>query len=55
MHWYDGRFKKALCSPGGVAQWTSHLPQQQKTWVRIKTGYKGKFWGNQAILLFTID
>jgi hypothetical protein len=26
--------------PGGVAQWTSHLPQEQKTRVQIPPGYK---------------
>jgi hypothetical protein len=26
--------------PGGVAQWTSHPPQEQKTRVRIPPGYK---------------
>jgi hypothetical protein len=27
-------------SPGGVAQLTSHPPEEQKTWVRIPPGYK---------------
>jgi hypothetical protein len=27
--------------PGGVAQWTSHPPQEQKTWVRIPRWCKG--------------
>jgi hypothetical protein len=25
--------------PGGVAQWASPLPREQKTWVRISPGY----------------
>jgi hypothetical protein len=25
-----GAFVKAICGPGGVAQWTSHLPQERE-------------------------
>jgi hypothetical protein len=25
-------------SPGGVAQWSSHLPEERKTWVHIAPG-----------------
>jgi hypothetical protein len=28
-----------ISCPGGVAQWTLHQPQEQKTWVRIPKGY----------------
>jgi hypothetical protein len=40
--------------PGGVAQWTSHPPQEKKTRVQIHPGHKvlGK---NTAVLLCMID
>jgi hypothetical protein len=39
---------------GGVAQWTSHLPQEQKTKDRIPPGFK-VFRENIATLLCMID
>jgi hypothetical protein len=39
--------------PGGVAQWTSHPPKEQKTRVRIPPGYK-VFKENIAMLLCII-
>jgi hypothetical protein len=41
-------------SPGGVAQVTSHPPQEQKTQVRIPPGYKG-FRENIAMLLCILN
>jgi hypothetical protein len=35
--WKDN---KNVLRPVGVAQWTSHPPQEQKTRVRIPPGYK---------------
>jgi hypothetical protein len=32
--------KMIMLSPGGEAHWISHLPQEQKTLVRIPPGYK---------------
>jgi hypothetical protein len=32
--------KAEIRSPGGVAQWTSNAPQEQKTRVQIPPGYK---------------
>jgi hypothetical protein len=41
-------------SPGGMARWTSHPPQEQKTRVRIPPGYR-VFRENKAMLFCLID
>jgi hypothetical protein len=40
-----------LLCPNGVAQGTSHPPQDQKTWVHIPTGYRNVFMEIIAMLL----
>jgi hypothetical protein len=46
--------KKILTCPGGVAQSTSHSPQEQKSRVRIPQGYK-VFKEFKAMLSCRID
>jgi hypothetical protein len=41
-------------NPCGVAQWTSHPPQEQKTKVRIPPGLKF-FQGKHIIAVVSID
>jgi hypothetical protein len=43
-----------LALDGGVAQWASHPPQEQKTRVRVPPGCK-VFRGNIAMLLSIFD